>query len=73
MKTQYVVRADYYSDGTIVPLGITITNKSYFINIIKSTRRYYKDGEIVTEFICESNEIKFILQYIHGKWRCDLE
>ena len=70
MEKINVVRADFYSNGEIVPLGITDSwGKTKYINrVLKTERRTGAKGGIAYQFVCEINEEKIILFFRNGQW-----
>lgn len=60
-----IVRADYYNDGTIIPISVFYNNRTYSIdNIvrrIKTSNNQYK-------FICLSDGIEVVLTFNYNIW-----
>lgn len=65
---KYIVRADFYPNGRIIPLGITDeTGNTMFVNKIKDNRINSKNE---FEFDCIIDEIDMLLIFKNGKWIC---
>lgn len=65
--TDYTVRADFYPDGDIIPLGITDSHgNSYFVNRIIEIMR---TGDRSICFKCSTigNGV-FLLSFSHDRW-----
>ena len=63
----YIVRADYYPNGEVVPLGITDgQGNSLFLKKIKAYREL-EDNSLSFECLTNSNQT-VILSFIDGKW-----
>ncbi|MBE6808004.1 MAG: hypothetical protein E7524_00890 [Ruminococcaceae bacterium] len=62
----YIVRADFYPDGNILPLGITNKKgKTFFIRKIIE-KKYISPNEY--KFKCVADEKEFILVFKENKW-----
>lgn len=62
MSQQYIVRADFYPDGTIIPLGITDEyGKTTFIQKIKKTIRI-SSTEYKIECIANGKNVILLLK-----------
>ena len=70
MRKVNVVRADFYSNGKIVPLGITdnLGNTKYIDRILQSERQFTSKGSVAFRFVCTTKEEKFILLFKNGQW-----
>ena len=66
----YIVRADYYPNGEIVPLGITDHNgTTLYLNEMEMIRT---PGINNFRFVClTSSNKKIILLYSEGKWNIE--
>ena len=66
----YIVRADYYPNGEIVPLGITDHNgNTLYLNEMEMIRT---PGINNFRFVClTSSNKKIILLYSEGKWNIE--
>lgn len=66
MNTEYIVRADFYPDGKIIPLGITNSQgkTSYIQHIITSLRVYPNEYRIK----CVSDGKVISLIFKNGYW-----
>lgn len=64
------VRADFYADGSIVPIGITYPNgHSKFINtIVQTYQNLSANGKIEYHFLCCAGKDTFWLAFSDGKW-----
>ena len=63
----YIVRADYYSNGEIIPLGIT-DNQGYSQYLRKVKVNKKSDSEL--HFDCLTNTgKKVVLLFSKGKWK----
>ena len=73
MEKINVVRADFYSNGAIVPLGITdsLGNTKYINRILKTERRTSRKGSIELRFVCKISEEIIILFFRNGQWELD--
>lgn len=62
-----VLRADYYSDGTILPILLTFSNgKSEMISSVKSIRREENGKKHIVHCATAAREI--ILCFQNAKW-----
>lgn len=62
---KYIIRADFYPNGDIVPLGITNTRgKTIFIKKIDKIER---SGEEY-RFFCSTNEFNLLLTLRNNTW-----
>lgn len=71
MNNKYIVRADFYPNGDIVPLGITddVGNSVYIKKIVKVERENNKNGYVLTYYcICSAGD--YILKYGNNEWYC---
>lgn len=65
---KYIIRADFYPDGRIMPLGVTddCGNTSFIKKIIKvekiSLNKY--------KFYCITDNGDMLIIYNKGEWRC---
>lgn len=59
------VRADYYNDGTIIPISICYNGNSYLIDSIKKT---IKTNRHQYEYICKSKDLELVISYRDNKW-----
>ena len=67
MKNVSVVRADFYEDGTIIPLSITIgRTETKYINKVINIGSI--DNGAGKSFVCEIDREKKILIYMNGNW-----
>lgn len=68
----YIVRADYYPDGNIIPLGITDLSgaTSYIDRICSIEKEVCKEGQVSYKFLCLSNKKKLMLIFENNKWNC---
>lgn len=67
----YVIRADYYDNGSVVPLAVTIGTHSYFISRITSNTKEFDGNTAKTIITCESgSDMCFWLCFSSGKWIC---
>ena len=64
---EYIVRADFYPNGEIIPLGITDCHgNSIFVNRITETVRI-KENNI--RFKCSASGSRvFLLSFVESKW-----
>ncbi len=64
------IRADFYADGSIVPIGVTYPNgHSAFINAIEQTYQNISDsGRREYRFLCCAGKDTFWLAFSDGKW-----
>lgn len=64
---EYIVRADYYPDGEIIPLGITDCHgNSMFVNKIIETIR---TDDNVIRIKCSTNAGElFMFSFAHDRW-----
>ena len=64
---EYIVRADFYPNGEIIPLGITDCNgNSIYVNKITETTRI-KENNI--RFKCSVSEGRvFLLSFMKNRW-----
>ena len=70
----FVIRADYYDDGSIVPISVTFNKQSHFVNhILKNVKGFNTEGSIVTYIDCISGNIRFSFAFADGKWECQYE
>ncbi len=64
---KYIIRADYYSNGDILPIGLTDeSGDSYIISNVKS-RVNTKTGE--KEYECFVNKKKLLLTCSTQEWK----
>ena len=72
MNNHYIVRADYYPDGNIIPLGFTdVSGTTFYIDQICSVEKEVgKNGQILYKFLCVSKKRKLILLLKNNKWDC---
>ena len=66
-----VVRADFYSNGTVIPLGITYEDgRTEYIKQVFEDRVVLSLGGEKTHFItCKSDNQLFTLYFIDCTWR----
>ena len=69
MEVSYIVRADFYPNGYILPLGITDNSgRSIYINkITKMKKRISTSGDEYV-FYCESKDKSFVLRFKNFLW-----
>lgn len=67
MNMNYIVRADYYPNGEIVPLGITdYQGNSLYLKKLTTTKRA---GKQEFRFEClTSNGQRIVLLFLRGRW-----
>lgn len=72
MKKQYIVRADFYPDGTILPLGLTDKsgNTKYIDRVKKIISKTYVDNLLEYKFTCVSNNKEIVLIFKNNIWEC---
>ena len=72
MNNYYIVRADFYPDGNIIPLGITDrSGKTMFIDqVMKMERKSFGSDQHEYIFSCLVNREEIILRFIDNKWEC---
>ena len=70
MRNIYVVRADYYSSGLIVPIGITYDDgEMEFIQVISKYEKINKDGKAEMHmFGCTTNKGEVNLVFHNAIW-----
>lgn len=61
-----IVRADFYPDGSIIPLGITCNGDSMYIDKITRIDKNIMNNK--TMYFCVSGCNEFILVYKNGLW-----
>lgn len=67
MKDGYIVRADYYPDGSIRPLGITNQRgETFFIDRIEKPQIASKEG-LIFKCLIHNKEAKLSLSNNHWK------
>lgn len=66
-----VVRADYYSNGTVIPLGITYEDgRTEYINQVFEDRVSLSLGGQKNHFItCKSGDKLMTLSFRDGEWQ----
>ena len=72
MSKYYIVRADFYPDGNIIPLGITDkSGKTIFIDQVqKMERKSFGPKQYEYIFSCLVSKKEVILRFIDNKWEC---
>ena len=63
-----IVRADYYPDGSIMPLSVTINQQTHNIDVVKKTVVYSNDKCM---YICQSNGKTFKLLHEKNHWQIE--
>lgn len=67
MYEKHIVRADFYPNGQIIPLGFTDdSGKTFYVNRILSVS-YKKTGEEIVRCIISNRKHTFVLK--NNKWR----
>lgn len=66
MKNSYIVRADHYPDGCIIPLGVTDSSgKTMYIDRVIDINT---DNSKRIKYLCKTKEKMFVLTYVNSKW-----
>lgn len=65
MNTNFIIRADYYSNEKIVPISITLNNNTLHIFSFDSRKESSKN---TTLFFCCTTNGEIILKYSKGVW-----
>lgn len=70
MQNNYIIRADFYSNGQILPLSITtIEGKTTYIKNILSTKvEVLQNGLNKHSFVCCTNNGILSLVYVNNHW-----
>lgn len=68
MSNKYIVRADFYPDGSVVPLGLT--NEQGKTLYVKRINKISVVGMDEYEFDCIADETNFVLFLKDNKWTC---
>lgn len=65
-----IVRADFYPDGSIIPIGITYPNgDSAFISAIEHVRLSMSKGGMPERcFLCHADKGTFWLSFVNNQW-----
>lgn len=66
-----VVRADYYSDGNILPISVTYNGRTYPISKICDIETKMDMNEIQIHFTCYLNNKKILLIKKKNSWIID--
>ena len=64
---KYIIRADYYSDGNIIPIGLTNERGNSYIIRNVGSRTDITTGE--KEFECVVNGKKIVLIFSEQRWK----
>ena len=65
--SDYIVRADFYPNGDIIPLGITnLKGETQFIEKIITIEKSIVDKK--TKYVCESRNNIMLLILKDGRW-----
>ena len=72
MNNRYIVRADYYPDGNIIPLGINdLSGTTFYIEQVCSVKKKISaTGQLVYKFVCIADKKKITLLFKNNKWDC---
>ncbi len=66
MYNDFIVRADYYPDGQIIPIGMTSTSgESTYIDRVIAVKKESVNKII---FRCRSKNLEFNLLYDNSRW-----
>lgn len=69
MESSYIVRADHYPNGEIIPLGITnLHGETLYIDRVIENK---KVDSCTYFFHCKSKEKDFFMTYHNNKWNID--
>ncbi len=68
MNQKYIVRADFYPDGTVVPLGLT--NEDGNTLYVKKIRKIDVLGPGEYKIYCIADKTPFVLLFKDNKWTC---
>ena len=73
MEQLEFVRADFYSCGTIVPLGMKRKRESSIIieKVLESQTISDANGHKGKRFTCAANKCEIVLLYFKNKWYID--
>lgn len=66
MKEEYIVRADFYPDGEIIPLGITDCQGNTIY--VKKSKMVFSNGKDARRFECVAESRHFSLEFRNSKW-----
>lgn len=66
MEKSYIVRADFYPDGKIVPLGITDCQGNSIL--VQRSKIVFSNGKGTHRFECTAKNKQFCLEFKDGNW-----
>ncbi len=69
MKSNIIVRADYYPNGKIIPISITFNQKTYFIKSCVETNKNSSDSN--KKYLCNTINGNVVLIFLEGKWELE--
>lgn len=69
MEKSFIVRADFYPNGEIIPLGITDSHGD--TDFVQKSKEVFSSGNSMKCFECVTKRGQFFLKFKNGKWYVD--